>query len=461
MAPSNWETDPARRYHERTKHTFASVRAGRHYLDWDNRPHPFKEYVGVEPVPLPKGNLGRVLRWGAGVVRTRRIPGGDVYHFRTYSSAGALYPVEVYLASADLPDLPGGLYHFHPRDLALRRLRAGDVRGSLAASADAEDLAEAEAVLVLTGILWRTAWKYQARGYRHLYWDAGTMLANVLALAAADRAEARLLTGFVDDEVNRLVGVDGESEAALALVAVGRATGEPPPPRPVEPLDLAVAPLSGRRVEYPDAGELHASSKLGDREEVQRYRRDSGAEAEKAALPTAGAPLDDVIRRRGSVRDFARDAVPAAELAGILAAAAGPVPADVLPPAETYLVANAVDGLSPGAYRFDEPDGFTLLRSGDFRRQAAYLCLEQPLGGLAAATHFLLADLERTLAAHGNRGYRAAQLEAGIRAGRMYLGAVARGMAATASTFYDDDVTRFFGADEKETMVALATGRPA
>jgi len=459
MAASNWDTEPARRFHERTKHTFTSVRRGGHYLDWDNRPHPFKEYAGLDAVALPHGTLGRVLRWGAGVVRTRRIPGGDAYHFRTYSSAGALYPVEVYLACADLPDLPDGLYHFHPRELVLRRLRAGDVRASLAASADADDLAEAEAILVLTGILWRTAWKYQARGYRHLYWDAGTMLANVLALAAADGAEARLLTGFVDDEVNRLVGVDGRHEAALALAAVGRATPAPPQ-RPVEPLDLAVAPLSRRRVEYADADELHARSRLGDREEVRRYRRDATAEIGNAALPTADAPLEDVIRRRGSVREFGRDAVPAAELADVLAAAAGPIPADVLPAGETYLIANAVDGLSPGAYRFDAPDGFRLLRSGDFRRQAAYLCLEQPLGGLAAATHFLLTDLERMLAALGNRGYRAAQLEAGIRAGRMYLRAVALGMAATASTFYDDDVTRFFGVDDKETMLALAAGRP-
>jgi SagB-type dehydrogenase family enzyme len=460
MAAGNWDTAPARRFHERTKHTFTSVRGGGHYLDWENRPHPFKEYAGLDAVPLPQGTLGRVLRWGAGVVRTRRIAGGDVYHFRTYSSAGALYPVEVYLACADLPDLPGGLYHFHPRELALRRLRAGDVRASLAASADADDLAEAEAILVLTGILWRTAWKYQARGYRHLYWDAGTMLANVLALAAADGAEARLLTGFVDDEVNRLVAVDGRREAALALAAVGRAR-RAPPPRPVEPLELAVAPLSHRGVEYPDADELHASSRLGDPEEVRRYRRDSTAETENTALPTADAPLEDVIRRRGSVREFGRDAVPAAGLAGVLAATAGPIPADVLPAGETYLIANAVDGLSPGAYRFDAPDGFGLLRSGHFRREAAYLCLEQPLGGLAAATHFLLTDLERMLAALGNRGYRAAQLDAGIRAGRMYLGAVALGMAATASTFYDDDVTRFFGVDDKETMLALAAGWPA
>jgi len=67
----------------------------------------------------------------------------------------------------------------------------------------------------------------------------------------------------------------------------------------------------------------------------------------------------------------------------------------------------------------------------------------QPLAALAAGTIFLLAALGPVLDTLGNRGYRAAQLEADIRTGRIYLGAYASGCAATASTFYDDGVTRF------------------
>jgi SagB-type dehydrogenase family enzyme len=198
----NWD-DPgaALRYHEATKHSFVSVRASGHRLDWENRPHPFKEYLDLEPEPIPP-ELDRLLRVGAGVVRARTLPGGDVYHFRAYASAGALYPVEVYPVTAE------GVFHFHPRELALRRLRSGDFRASLGEP-------EAAAVLVLTGILWRTAWKYGERGYRHLFWDAGTMLANLLELAPR---EARILTAFVDDDVNAVLGVDGEDEAALALL---------------------------------------------------------------------------------------------------------------------------------------------------------------------------------------------------------------------------------------------------
>jgi SagB-type dehydrogenase family enzyme len=193
-AMSNWETEAARRYHDATKHSYESVRRRARPLDRANQPSPYKEYPEIELEPLPP-ELERLLRLGAGVVRRRRG-----YDFRAYSSAGALYPIEVYVATAD------GLFHFHPRKLGLARLRSEDVRGALGGG---------EVVLCLTGILRRTAWKYDARGYRHLFWDAGTMLANLLELAPG---EARLLTGFVDDEVNAVLGVDGVDEAALALL---------------------------------------------------------------------------------------------------------------------------------------------------------------------------------------------------------------------------------------------------
>lgn len=452
------------------------MRARAHYLDWDNRPSPFKEYLGLEPIrlPIPVPELGvpaleaiaarpesaaapltlpqltRLLRWGAGVVRTRTFPGGDSYHFRTYASAGALYPIEVYVACADLPGLAAGLYHFHPRELALRRLRTGDVRSPLAAAARAPEAAEAGAVLILSGILWRSAWKYQERAYRHLFWDAGTMLANLLALAASARLGPRLLTAFVDDEVNRLLGLDGQREAALALLSVGLA--ERAPPRDgLEPLALETSALSARELSYPEAYALHAASSLASVEEVARYPSSRAeptedAAAERAASGLSGDSLEAVIRRRGSARHFTLDSIPASELAGLLSRAAAPLPADFPALNSVAVIVNAVEGLAPGVYRFHPRDGWLLLKAGEFRAQAGYLCLEQPLGGRAAATVFFLAKLDEALALLGNRGYRAAQLEAGIRAGRLYLGAYAQRLGATGLTFYDDDVSEFVAA---------------
>ena len=112
LSVDNWDVEVARVYYERTKHSYGSVRRSARTLDWTTKPSPYKEYPGIPLEPLPR-ELDRLLRLGAGVVLKRRG-----YEFRTYSSAGALYPIEVYVATAD------GLFHFHPRDLGLRRLRA-------------------------------------------------------------------------------------------------------------------------------------------------------------------------------------------------------------------------------------------------------------------------------------------------------------------------------------------------
>jgi SagB-type dehydrogenase family enzyme len=436
------------------------VRRFAHRLDWENRPNPFKEYRGLEARGLPH-ELARLLRWGAGVVRTRTLAGGEAYSFRTYSSAGALYPNELYVVCADLEELEAGVYHFHPGQLALRPLRRGDVRRAVADAAAAPELSNAAAVLVLTGIHWRSAWKYEARAYRHLFWDAGTMLANLLALASSEGSDARILTGFVDAKVDLLVGADGEREWSLALLAVGGAAAARPY-EDVEPLQLEVAPLSRREVSYPLASTFHAASRLTDADEVRRYRQPPDTNAVAASPPDWDKPLEDILRRRGSTRDFSPQAIPVSTLAAILERAAAPIPADVPACNELFLIANAVDGIEAGLHRFTVGDGFELLRAGNFRRQAGYLCLEQPLGALAAATIFLLADLGPVLGSRGNRGYRAAQLEAGIRTGRIYLGAYASGLGATATTFYDDDVSRFVTPGSgKSPLLAAAVGSRA
>lgn len=207
-------------------------------------------------------------------------------------------------------------------------------------------------------------------------------------------------------------------------------------------------------IEYPEAYALHRASKLEGVEDVERYR-DGGGTDENARL---GIP-DEVFLRRGSIRDFSPERISRDDLTTLLAGAMSAIPLDVPPSNEFRLIANAVDGLDPGAYRFLVPDRFELLRAGNFRRAAGYLVLEQPLGALAAAVMFAMADLEAVLNRHGNRGYRAAQLEAGIRIGRVYLGAFARGLAATASTFYDDEVTALLAPKEAlSPMLCAAVG---
>jgi len=429
-----------RRYHEATKHRPGRPSASPYGLEWRNEPDLFKRYPAIEPERPPE-QLARLLHLGAGVHPRRGDP-----HYRTFMSAGALHPVELYVATA------AGLSHYHPGQGALRRLRTEDPGTALAAAAAAPELARAELVLILTGILWRTAWKYGARGWRHIFWDAGAMLANLLALAAGPR----LLTAFVDADVGETLGVEPRREVPVALVTAGTGERGSGPPE-LEPLHHESAPLSRREHRFPEAEEAQAASALSGPDEVRAWREQAQRFGPRSGTGEPPAALDEVILRRGSARDFTPDPVGSDELESMLASACSPLPGDLPPLCSTFVIAHAVKDLESGVYRFQPPDRFERVRRGADRRWTAHLCLDQPHGGDAAATVFLTADLDRTLSALGDRGYRAAQLDAGIRAGRASLGAYARGLGATGLTFYDDDVRSFLDTDE-EPMMCFAVG---
>ena len=173
--------------------------------------------------------------------------------FRAAACTGALYEIELYVVSGDLPGLDAGVYHFNPADVALRLLRKGDFRGNLAqATAKEPAVARASATIICTGTYWRNAWKYQARTYRHFGWDSGTLLANMLAVSAASGLAAKIVLGFVDAEVNHLLDLDERREVPLCLVPIGRtAQSSLPSPRETPVLGLETIPLSQHEVEYP------------------------------------------------------------------------------------------------------------------------------------------------------------------------------------------------------------------
>lgn len=497
MSAGNADARTARAFHDRTTHTPQSVRTSGHTLEWDIKPLPFKIYPALPARPLPREfgpvdadtlaalgasefpragrltleALAALLYLTAGVTKRKTYPGGAEVLFRAAASTGALYQTEVYVAAGAVDGLEPGLHHFNPGDFALRRLRAGDVRAPLAAAAAEPAVGRRAATVILTAIYWRNTWKYQARGWRHLYWDSGTMLANLMAAGRALGLAPRLLAGFVDAQVNALLGVDETREAALALVPLGPDTA-PAPAAETPPIAHETVPLSTEEVDYPDLVAMQRASMLPDADAVRAWRAarpPAGGRPGAAATPlpagrrSAGRRLDDTIQHRGSSRRFSHAPLTAEELATALWCATRPVDADV--PGglvDPFLVVNAVEGVRPGAHRYwPAAHALELIAPGEFRRQAAYLTLEQALGGDAAATIFFLAPLDALLAAWGNRGYRLANLEAGLAGGRAYLAAYAQRFGASGLTFYDREVVRFFGAPAEglDAVFVTALGR--
>jgi SagB-type dehydrogenase family enzyme len=449
-----------RRYHERTKHSPASVRASRHWLDWSIKPLPFKVYVDLEAIEPPP-DIGRLCRLSNGVLRWRDLPGRDRYGFRGAPATGALYHVELYLATAGRDDLPAGLYHYGAHDHALRRLRDGDVRGALVDATAHPAVGSAPLVFVLTSTFWRNAWKYQARAYRHAFWDSGAVLANLLALLAADATPAPVLMGFADDAVDWLLGADGVREASLVVVPVGEGAAQPPSLVGLDPLDLATVPLSTTEVRYQELEEAHRAS-VFDVEDVAAWRSRAGPDAREVPPSITQGAVEQVIERRRSTRRFRPGPIGRSDLDAILAAGTAPIPGDgfVPSPVAPFLLVNAVDGLEAGAYIADGLD-LRPIRLGDHRRLAGALALGQDLAADAAVNIYFLADLADVLARLGERGYRVAQVAGGIHGARVELAATALGLGATGLTFFDGEVTRVFepASQGREVMYLVAVGQ--
>jgi SagB-type dehydrogenase family enzyme len=424
--------------------------------------------------------LASLLYFSAGITKRKQYPGGEIL-FRAAACTGALYHIELYLVCGDLPDLEAGVYHFGPGDFALRRLRQGDYRGALVQATGGErSVAAAPVTLICTGTYWRNAWKYRARTYRHCFWDTGTILANLLSVSATHVLPAKVVTGFVDSTVNQLLGLDVEREVALTLVTLGHAPqAQPGSPPPLTPLALETRPLSTTQVDYPAIRSMHAASSLLSEAEIAAWHgrispnvwpEPTGELFPLRPLHDADIPTDtteQVILRRGSSRRFARVPIGYAQLSTMLQRVTRGIPADFLEPAgvmlnDLYLIVNAVEDLPSGAYVFRrDHQALELLRHGAFRRDAGYLGLMQEIPADASVDVFFLTDLRAALERFGNRGYRVAQLEAGIVGGKLYLSAYAQRLGASGLTFFDDDVTRFFAphAADKSVMFLVALGK--
>ena len=554
----NKEIRYAFEYHEATKHSEASLATSRHYLDYGNKPMPFKIYLELPSRTLPinfptpeanalscisdtiaqtpheyaKGftatlskkntatstskldieNLAEILFFSAGITREMKYPYGN-YYMRAASATGALYPIELYVVCDDVsPNLVAGVYHFSPADFSLIQIRKGSYKNYLADAANNIDIARAPINIIFTSFAWRNAWKYQARSYRHWFWDSGVIAANLLATTRAMGLPACIIMGFLDDNVNHLLSLEEQKEAAISIGAIGSGLSDDTmasSDRQEQIHEISHAlipkfrPLSKRgEINYSEIWQLNQTSKLASKQEIEewirnahnhprlslpetlRYSQEKGTNSDNLIITlndleeniTNSLTLRETILRRGSSRRFARNNISLSTLKTILYTSTRAVPMDIFEDGNSlidiYFIANGVDGLAPGGYFYNRDASAAgspntslekIKEIASSRNISGYLCLGQPLFSDASVVFFLLTDLQSVLKSLGNRGYRASQFEAGIIAGNIYLAAYAQRIGSSGSTFFDDAVTEFFSphASNKSTMIAIGVGVPA
>ncbi|HEY0737392.1 MAG TPA: SagB/ThcOx family dehydrogenase [Herpetosiphonaceae bacterium] len=213
---------------------------------WGQQPSLYKTYPNLPAIVLPEPKLAAGLPTEEAILRrrsTRAYSGtamtlpelsrllfcmGGVssdrwgHGLRTAPSSGALYPIEIYAAVHNVAGLEPGLYHYAVQQHGLEQIQRADLREAVVRQGLMQQfLGQANLVIFLTVIFQRMRWKYQDRTYRYGLIEAGHLGQNLYLAATSMGLGACGVGAFMDDEINRMLGVDGVEEAAIYMLAVG------------------------------------------------------------------------------------------------------------------------------------------------------------------------------------------------------------------------------------------------
>ena len=486
-------------YHHLTSYESDRMQGGG--LDWTNLPHTYKFYEGHNSIPLSREfefpkislrslyacqiegatcaeslaavQLSTVLFLAYGLTARRQAIGEDFF-FRSVPSAGALYPAEIYVGAWNMEGVPTGLYHFDTTRHVLVPLRSGDFRHTLGPISNDIPISDKSLTFYVSGIFFRSSWKYRKRAYRYVLLDAGHLIENLVLALGVYRLTPAVSLDFNDEEALLLMGFDPAKEVCLAEIPL---TGKEAPtkrkPPPLSPLGPEVADasiVSARETTFPEILDIHISSstiRLGARPQGPMMDAFGIKISSWDSLPqpkaeAAGSTFAQSVLNRRSHRNFIpmelKKEVFASLIDLVASAAAGH---RALPPYEGVLAcgffANTVEGLVPGFYLIDaEHRTFGQVQAGIFANQIVSVCLDQEWLK-NASLHFLFMTHLRLLdELWGARGYRYAMVAAGRLGQAVYLACTTLGLGCCGiGAFYDGEARKLLGLDPDAALLYL------
>jgi SagB-type dehydrogenase family enzyme len=156
---------------------------------------------------LDLSEISQILWSAQGITSPRR--------FRTAPSAGALYPLELYVIAGNVKNLSPAIYKYQPGKHVLIKIVAGDLRSELSRAA------LAPAVLLFCAVFERTTGKYGRRGIRYVHMEVGHAAQNVCLQAIALGLNTVVIGAFRDTDVKKIANL-ADDEQPLYFVPVGR-----------------------------------------------------------------------------------------------------------------------------------------------------------------------------------------------------------------------------------------------
>jgi SagB-type dehydrogenase family enzyme len=213
--PKEWKTIYYKSYGKLPKIGLSSGKPHADFFEVIRKRHSSRKFTQA---PVDKEKLSLLLQYSCGIVD---IESGS--HRRAYPSGGGRFPIEIYpLVFQGSVDIPAGVYHYNVREHALdvlwRRPFSDSDIGELFSY---EWIQDASLAIVMTAVFERSQMKYGERGYRYVLLEAGHIGENVCLTAEALDLSCCAMGGVRDEKVERLLDIDGITEAVVHSLVLG------------------------------------------------------------------------------------------------------------------------------------------------------------------------------------------------------------------------------------------------
>ena len=490
-------------YHRITSYDRMKMKG--HSLDWANRPSLHKVYPDLKVIQLPEfhripeKNLWRLNpKKGHHVSPTdfkglstlldltylntakARHPDGDFY-YRSAASAGALYPGEIYPVVYNVNGLAAGIYHYNLMLRHLTRICEGNFQddvGDITAKLPHNDLS---ASFFITGIFFRSSWKYRERAFRYVLLDAGHILQNLVLALNANGLSYWVQYDFKDLALNHLLGTDDQREVGLASVHLSAASSQPDAGDadkfrlPSEQISMT-GKTAMKESTYREIQDIY---KAGVLESITTPRpsqiaQNIGVESSKwQALENTEPveneiPYPEAVFLRRSKRNFVNRQLSITRFFRLLDLFRMGLP-NIETKQDTCLssvavgfLANNIDGFEPGFYLYDHLNHrFGLVKNGQFGLPMTPICLEQNWLKNAAVHFLFMSDLKSIDDTWGARGYRYAMITAGRMGQLVYVGATALRIGCCGiGAIFDFEAQQLLGLNPNSFLTYLVAAGP-
>ena len=491
---------PSETYHMAT--SYARNRMQGHYLDWENQPVTYKNYPDAKTKPLPTDipipqaslwdlttpdrpnatvadrldlhQLATICALTHGFTAQRRMQ-GQTFFYRNVASAGALYPAELYVAANRVSGLDSGVFYYDIREFALKLIRPGKGLEVFADSGSKRFDDRTLATMFISGIFFRSAWKYRARALRYVLLDAGHLLENLRNALEALGIEFRIHYDFNDAAANRWLGLDPTLEAVFICIQL---LGVKPGADKDAAKEQAVSKLhdtvltadqrdAGQPIFYPEIDAMYRAS-LALPEKSESTLADQGVTQHLPAEWETLPPYDQTISvlsyeqalvQRRSKRNFIGQPIPRQKVLNLVH-----LLTDALVPGidtdaglQVGFLAGNANGFDQGFYLLDSATRkYTCHERGQFILPMASVCLDQEWLKNAGLHFVFLVNLKILDRHRGARGYRYAMLEAGRLGQSLYLGATALGLGCCGiGALYDDEARALLSLNADSALLYL------